>query len=61
MIWKIKITTEKENCPHIDGISFCGLLTDRQRGVAVKCQECQCPLRVADNEEEAQKMVAGSE
>jgi len=61
MSWKINITTEKENCSNIDGINFCGLFTDRKRGVLIECQECQCPLRIVDNDQEAEKMVRGTD
>ena len=60
MSWKIRFEGEREKCPEMVPFEMCSILSEIAEK-AVKCNEAECPLRIVDDDVEAEKMVAGSE
>ncbi|MFW6145528.1 MAG: hypothetical protein ACOC4Y_01885 [bacterium] len=64
MSWQIIYEGGSEKCPEIIGIDTCGILSDKDGLIVkkeIKCNKAQCPLRIPDDDNEAEKMVAGTD
>lgn len=60
MSWKIKTIINSNSCPHLTG-QHCEKLVTEDGMYIEKCNEDECPLRVIDDDEEAEKMIARSD
>jgi len=68
MSWKIRFESVMYDCPHKrwyevtsnDEIKYFCYEPEYGKGEK-ECNEAECPLRIVNDDEEAEKMVAGSE